>query len=313
MNTKYKKIIIYGAGKRGRWCLDFMKWKGLEDLVWGLCDKKYDEIRFVRDKQVVSYEEARRANLPFLVSCGEQKVYDDVRCMIERDGLEVYPFDGLYKMIGEEQAVFLREWCAFYHINSNDSWFEEAEDKAEIMLFWKEDTPFYKYFKELDLENVIELACGRGRHLPYYHDKAGKVTLVDILAENITFCKDRFKDLINICYYQNNGYDLEKLSDDSYTPLFTYDSVVHFEMMDVYSYLKDTYRVLRKGGRALFHHSAYDADPKTDFAHSPHARCFMNKDIFAYLAYRAGFDILSQTLIDWHGIKGLDCITLLEK
>lgn len=114
-------------------------------------------------------------------------------------------------------------------------------------------------------------------------------------------------------YYHNNGFNLEKLQDNSYTALFTYDSMVHFEMMDVKEYLQDIYRVLRRGGKALFHHSNYSADYKADFAHAPHARCFMNKDLFAYLANRVGFKILSQEVIDWYGISNLDCITLVEK
>lgn len=52
-------------------------------------------------------------------------------------------------------------------------------------VFWKDGSPFYEKFKELNLEHVIELACGRGRHVPFYVDKSKKVTLVDILQENI--------------------------------------------------------------------------------------------------------------------------------
>ena len=54
-------------------------------------------------------------------------------------------------------------------------------------------------------------------------------------------------------------------------------------------------------------------DYKADFAHAPHARCFMNKNIFAYLAVRAGFRVLDQKIIDWYDKSNLDCISLLEK
>lgn len=49
-------------------------------------------------------------------------------------------------------------------------------------------------FQQLDLTNVVELACGRGRHVPMYIDKAGGVTLVDILQKNIEICQERFKE-----------------------------------------------------------------------------------------------------------------------
>lgn len=48
------------------------------------------------------------------------------------------------------------------------------------------------------------------------------------------------------------------------------------------------------------------------FVNAPHGRSFMSKEVFAYLAYRAGFNILEQKIIDWE-IKDLDCISLIQK
>ena len=179
--------------------------------------------------------------------------------------------------------------------------------------FWGADSEFKRCFQELDLTNVIELACGRGRHVSHYVEPADEVTLVDILPQNIEFCKERFKDKSNITYYQNNGYNLEKLENDAYTALFCYDAMVHFEMMDIYDYLVDIYRVLVSGGKALLHHSNYDSDYRASFENSVQSRSFMNEKIFAYLAYRAGFKILRQKIIDWGEDKELDCISLLQK
>lgn len=97
--------------------------------------------------------------------------------------------------------------------------------------------------------------------MPMYIDKAGGVTLVDILQKNIEICQERFKEYSQIKYYCNNGTDLKDLADNTYTALFTYDAMVHF---------------------------------------------------FAYMAYRAGFKIVSQDLIDWAMPEG-DCLTLVEK
>lgn len=307
------KFIIYGAGKRGEWCLDFLEWRRMSDKVYVFCDKRSEELKEIKGKRVISYEEALGLEMPFLISCADSQVADEIFEMIRSDGRDVYLFDDFYKVLGEEQAVFLREWCAYHHAKHNDNWFADAEEQAAVDVFWNQDSVFYKYFQKLDLQNVIELACGWGRHVPHYIDKAGEVTLVDILEENMSICRDRFKEYNSITYYKNNGYNLERLSDNSYTSLFTYDSMVHFEMMDVYDYLKDIYRVLKDGSKALFHHSNYTQDYMADFSHSPHARCFMSKELFAYLAVRAGFKILDQKVIDWYDVKNLDCITLLEK
>ena len=313
MKINKKQFIIYGAGCNGKWSLDFLKWRNIDDRVWGFCDKEYDKIKYVDDKKVVSYEKAKQLNYPFLISCTNEEIEKEILEMIKKDNGEVYCFNEFYKILNEDQTVFFRKWCAYHHAKDNNQWFIDAENEKAIDVFWGSESLFYKNFKKLNLKNVIELACGRGRHVPHYINLAEKITLVDILEENISFCKERFKEEENIFYLQNNGYNFEKLLSNNYTAIFSYDSMVHFELMDIYEYLKDMYRVLIVGGRALLHHSNYDENYMVDFAHTSHARCFMNKDVFAYLAFRVGFKIISQEIIDWYDTKKLDCITLLEK
>lgn len=133
------------------------------------------------------------------------------------------------------------------------------------------------------------------------------------MSKNIAFCQERFREQSNITFYQNDGYTLSELADSTYTALFSYDAMVHFEMLDIYEYLVDIYRVLVIGGKVLLHHSNNDKNYKASFNNTKHGRSFMNKDIFAYLAYRVGFEVVEQKIIDWDGHRGIDCITLLEK
>ena len=88
--------------------------------------------------------------------------------------------------------------------------------------------------------------------------------------------------------------------------------MVHFEMMDIYMYLKETKRVLKKGGRALFHHSNTHDDYRGNFTNATGGRNYMSQELFAYLAYRAGLQVVDQQLIDWTKANE-DCITLVEK
>lgn len=306
-------FIIYGAGNKGKWVYQFLKWRGMENRVYCFVDRNFDKIRSYSEKDVISLDAALNKNIKFLIAVEDRKISSEIKKEIESNNGEAYLLDELYKVLGEEQYVFLREWCAFHHAKQNDEWFRKAENEEAVSVFWGKDSIFFKEFQKLDLQNVVEIACGRGRHVLHYIDRAENITLVDILEENIIICKERFKDRDNIVYYQNNGFNLEKLSTEKYTSVFSYDSMVHFELFDVYEYLKDIYRVLKRGGRALLHHSNYDKDYKVDFTISPHARCFMNKGVFAYMAYRVGFRIVVQHVIDWYGEKELDCITVLEK
>lgn len=211
-----------------------------------------------------------------------------------------------------DKVEFNRRFCAFFHVDHMNDYFESCESEGAINRFWAEDSAFYGLFKQLDLSNVVELVCGRGRHVPCYVDNAQNIILVDILNKNIEFCKTRFANYENITYYTNNGYNLEEIPTETVSSLFAYDAMVHFEMMDIYEYLKDIYRILKKEGKALIHHSNYDEDYRASFENAPNGRSFMSKQLFAYLAYKAGFAVKEQIVIDW-GVKDLDCITLLEK
>lgn len=306
------KIIIYGAGKRGKQFYNFIKQRNGQNNVYAFCDENYKNIKEIDGKKVVSFDEACEYGLPFFISIVETDISKGIREKIEKRNATCVDAGYFADLLDEDRVSFNRDFCAFFHLEGMDQYFDSAESNAGISVFWGENSPFLNMFEKLDLDNVIELACGRGRHVPHYLHKAGTITLVDILQKNIDICKTRFKDEKGICYYCNNGYNLNELESEKYTALFCYDAMVHFEMMDIYEYLKDIYRVLVSGGRVLIHHSNNTSDYKASFANAPHGRSFMSKDIFAYLAYRCGFKIIEQKEIDW-GVENLDCISLLQK
>lgn len=309
---KQEKIIIYGAGERGEGCFSFLASKGMANLIYGFCDKNYDNQETIHGCQVFRYEQVRDKKIPFLISMTDEEVVSEIKRMLEHDNNRYLYLDELAEICGIDKITFNREFCAYFHIHNMDRYFEAAEHDASMNQFWDQNSKFYEMFQQLNLSNVIELAVGRGRHVLQYIERANQVTVVDILQENIEFCKDRFKNYDKIHYYTNNGYNIEKLESEKFTSLFSYDAMVHFEMMDINEYLKDIYRVLIPGGRVLLHHSNNDYNYKASFANAPEGRSFMNKTIFAYLSYRAGFKIIDQQVINW-GLKSLDCITLLEK
>lgn len=288
----------------------------MDMYIYALCESSpKNEKNFIYDKPIISYAEAKRTNYPFLIAVSE-KYYAEIQYILEQDGAKY--FDDITEWFRfefrDDCTKLNREYCAWFHIDGMEEYWNIVESENCLKMFWGEDTAFYRMFTQLDLDKVIELGCGRGRHVNQYYSRANEITLVDILEKNITFCKDRFKDSKNIKYYQNNGFDLSELPDESYSALFTYDAMVHFEMFDVYNYLKETYRVLKIGGMALFHHSNLASDYRQTFKDSgnPGGRNFMSKELFAYLAYKAGFEIVEQQVIDW-SLPGMDCITLVRK
>lgn len=307
-----KRIVIYGAGERGKEFYHFLVNEGLEDIVFGFCDKEYQTIKKIEDAMVYDYEQIKSLELHYVVTIADEGERDKICRKINTEGNTAGTFDSVAQLLGMDKVTFNRELCAYFHKSGMNSYFEAAEEKEHLDIFWGKNSIFSRNFTKLDLSNVIELACGRGRHVPMYISEAKRITLVDILPENIEYCKKRFSEHKNILYYCNNGYNLEKLQSDYYSALFCYDAMVHFELLDINEYLQDIYRVLKKGGYALIHHSNNGKDYKASFASAYNGRSFMTKEVFAYLAYRAGFEIVSQKVIDWK-IKDIDCISLIQK
>ncbi len=308
-----EKIILFGAGENGRSIYRFLKQRGQNNVVECFCDNnvKYLEGETAEKVAVYSYEICKNKSNKFVITT--TKYAEEIEKILQNDQKEYYVDINEWAAAQEMDMVkWNRDYCAWYHVNSMEKYFGQAECDTNMNIFWSEDSIFYKMFSLLDLENVIELAVGHGRHVKMYESRAKHIVLVDILQENIDFCKERFKGNPKIEYYCNNGYNLSKLKDGEYSALFTYDAMVHFEMMDIFEYLKDIHRVLRKGGMALFHHSNNHSDYKNSFFNAAGRRNYMSKDLFAYLSYRAGFEIVEQRVIDW-GVKDLDCISLVRK
>ena len=194
-----------------------------------------------------------------------------------------------------------------------EDYFTEAEFEESIQIFWGKGSEFRELFSLLNLERIVELACWCGKHVPQYVELANEIVLVDILDKNIEYCKERFCSVPKVQYYVNNGHDLGELASDSFMALFSYHSMVHFEMLDIFEYLKETQRILKSSGRVLFHHSNNTVDYRITFSTGIQGRNYMLKQLFAYLANRAGLEVLEQRVINWGNIEGLDCLTLVEK
>ena len=160
-----------------------------------------------------------------------------------------------------------------------------------LHVFWGEHSVFRRLFDQLDLTSVIELACGHARHSEQIVGRAGQLTLMDVHSENIEASERRLGERSNLHFVVNNGYDFRPVAENSTTSIFCYDAMVHFSSDVVASYLDDTARVLKSGGRALYHHSNYDV-PGKPWAKNPHSRNYMTYDLFKVSAADAGLDII---------------------
>jgi SAM-dependent methyltransferase len=199
-----------------------------------------------------------------------------------------------------------------------NDYYDRAECADWLARFWAEKSEFRRLFDLLDRTTLAELACGHGRHaaqiLKEDSDASIRVFhLLDVNQENIDHCKKRFAVEPRIHLAKNNGHDLVPLAAASISGIFCFDAMVHFEYDCVISYVNDAFRVLRPGGRALFHHSNFTSNPGGDWGQNPHGRNFMSRNLFSHVAQRVGFSVREQVILDWGLDAQLDCLSLIEK
>ena len=202
------------------------------------------------------------------------------------------------------------------HVHTTTTYYEKAESTAWLSPFWSPTGLFRPLFDTLDLTNVIDLACGHGRHTAQFVERAGHVTLVDVNQANIDACKLRFASRPNVSFLVNDGRTLRPLPDGQFTSVFSYDAMVHFEAMDVASYVVDIFRVLAPLGRALLHYSVLEDTPHLSFDADRRWRNYGSESFMCYIASRAGFSIIAKHKFPWpvdSEESPCDGLILLEK
>lgn len=207
-------------------------------------------------------------------------------------------------------AASVHEVARYWH---QDPYYDRAEQWMNA--FWNPgnpNRPFRRLFDTLNLRATAELACGHGRHAHRIYEQVPALILIDVVPENISFCKERFKGVSNVATMQNDGASFRPLPDGFLTAIYCYDAMVHFECDVVLSYIRDAARVLEPGGRALFHHSNLSAFPGRDHRLNPGGRNFMSQELFIHAARRSGLNVVESLTIDWDA-PHTDCVTLLEK
>lgn len=211
-----------------------------------------------------------------------------------------------------ELASSVQEVARYWH---QDPYYDRAEQPDWLGAFWRPDLPhrpFRRMFETLNLRTTLELACGHGRHAAQIVQQVPALILMDVVAENVEYCKQRFSGKENIAVVQNDGCTFRPIPDNTLSAIYCYDAMVHFEFDVVLSYICDAARVLEPGGRALFHHSILSAFPGRDHRLNPGGRNFMSHEAFKHVAARSGFKVVESTVMDWDA-PHTDALTLLQK
>lgn len=180
---------------------------------------------------------------------------------------------------------------------------------------------FCKTFDQDDY-SIADFACGHGSiskevvmRLDEHGKRVNRFGLLDVAADNLPLASENLRQLPQtgvttpvIDTFQLNGSNLNDYSGPQYDLVYSWDAMVHFDLLDIVGYIMSMSRLCKK--RAVFHHSCYN-QPTTDITKNPHWRNFMTAETFAQICLSSGLKVISQQRMDW-GVKDLDCITYVE-
>ena len=108
------EIIIYGAGERGKGIYNFFEQYNQETMIKGFCDENYKEIREIKGRKVVGFEEAVSYKLPFLISISDEKIVKQVKNKIDMAGGIVLDFANIASLWGKDRNIINRDFCASF-------------------------------------------------------------------------------------------------------------------------------------------------------------------------------------------------------
>jgi 2-polyprenyl-3-methyl-5-hydroxy-6-metoxy-1,4-benzoquinol methylase len=183
----------------------------------------------------------------------------------------------------------------------------------------------------LPAESILEIGPGQGRWTRFLRSCADNLILTDISDICIEECRRHFGE-DGIEYHVGDGRTLQFQADSSVDFVFSFESLIHTELDDLTSYLKETWRVLKPGGTAFLHHSnlgqyrkyyAFTASLPDGLRGLLESRGILDfdgwrarsvsADILAATAEEKGLTVHSQELVPWGGRRLTDCFSILGK
>jgi SAM-dependent methyltransferase len=101
-------------------------------------------------------------------------------------------------------------------------------------------------------EDVLEIGCGVGRIGAAVAPRVRTWTGVDISPNMLARATQRLSTLSNVRLYQLDGHGLSRLSSETFDLIYCINVFPHLDEMDRWEYIRESFRVLRPGGRILF-------------------------------------------------------------
>jgi SAM-dependent methyltransferase len=143
-------------------------------------------------------------------------------------------------------------WDEKHHWDLHGDEWSSAWKNSEMQWYF---SIFPRIHKFLPVNSILELGPGHGRWSQFLAQHCHELHLVDLSQSCIKFCQKRFQSDKNIYCYNNDGFSLDMIKDNSVDFVFSFDSLVHVEENVIDSYLSQVSRKLTQNGVGFIHHS----------------------------------------------------------
>ena len=180
-----------------------------------------------------------------------------------------------------------------------DEWSGQAKVCNVAYEEWKSSLVANLITPALDSSaNLLEIAPGHGRWTEHLLANSRHVTVVDISANCLDYCRNRFQEKTGIDYFLTTGCQLPRYMDGSIDFVWSYDSFVHMDRQVIFGYLLEMKRVLKIGGTATLHHANVENIDQHIQSEHKGWRSAMSAELMAQLVRDAGLEVQSQ-LVFW--------------
>ena len=167
---------------------------------------------------------------------------------------------------------------------------------------------------------VVDLGPGCGFIAKEIAPLVNTLHCVDISKSFLDYCRLELANLSNVRYHHIEYSNMTTLPINQITKVYALALFIHFNLYDIYHYLKSIYMILSPGGKLLFnflddktlninddvwvrHSARYLADQSNLFTNI----YYNNKDLIINIAKQIGFDVSMVNHTDQH------CWLMLDK
>ncbi len=204
-------------------------------------------------------------------------------------------------------SQFIPQKLYWYIAGKIHPWAAVLEDAPDKESLYKRSDDVVKLLEKFKLVNkatrVLDIGCGVGR-VEYKLAKVVKeVVGIDISPSMIKLAKENIKSK-NAKFLVGNGKDLKGLGNSSFDLVISILVFQHMPRKIFENYIKESSRVLEKGGKIFFQISSYSKTrPEEPPVNHPWALRFYSQKDISTILNKSGFTKISFSNIDGGGIN----------